>query len=49
MIHVSLLKEYFADSVRPEREQVLRLVPELVENHEEYEVETILNKRRKFG
>ena len=44
--HVSLLKEYFEDSVRPEREQVLRPVPELVENHEEYEVETILNKRK---
>ena len=44
VFHVSLLKEYFKDSVRPEREQVLRPVPELVENHEEYEVETILNK-----
>ena len=42
--HVSLLKEYFKDSVRPECEQVLRLVPELVGNHEEYEVETILKK-----
>ena len=46
MSHVSLLKEYFEDSVRPEREQVLRLVPELVGNHEEYEVGTILNKRK---
>ena len=46
VFHVSLLKEYFEDLVRPEREQVLRLVPELVENHEEYEVETILNKRK---
>ena len=44
VFHVSLLKEYFEDSVRPEREQVLRPVPELVGNHEEYEVETILNK-----
>ena len=46
VFHVSLLKEYFEDSVRPEREQVLWPVPELVENHEEYEVETILNKRK---
>ena len=30
--------------MRPKRKQVLRHVPELVENHEEYEVETILNK-----
>ena len=44
VFYVSLLKEYFEDSVRPEREQVLRPVPELVGNHEEYEVETILNK-----
>ena len=36
----------FEDSVRPEREQVLRPVPELMGNHEEYEVETILNKRK---
>ena len=41
VFYVSLLKEYFKDSVRPEREQVLRPVPELVGNHE---VETILNK-----
>ena len=46
VFHVSLLKEYFEDSVRPEREQVLRPVLELVENHEEYEAETILNKRK---
>ena len=46
VFHVSLLKEYFEDSVRPEREQVLRPVPEFVGNHEEYEVETILNKRK---
>ena len=46
VFYVSLLKEYFEDSVRPEREQVLRPVSELVENHEEYEVETILNKRK---
>ena len=39
-------KEYFEDSVRPKREQVLRPVPTLVGNHEEYEVETILNKRK---
>ena len=44
--HVLLLKEYFKDSMRPEREQVLRPIPELVGNHEEYEVETILNKRK---
>ena len=44
--HVSILKEYFKDSVRPERKQVLRPVPELVRNHEEYKVETILNKRK---
>ena len=29
VFHVSLLKEYFEDSVRPEREQVLRPVPEV--------------------
>ena len=46
VFHVSLLKEYFEDSVRPERKQVLRLVPKLVGNHEEYEVETILKKRK---
>ena len=46
VFHVLLLKEYFEDWVRPEREQVLRPVPELVGNHEEYEVETILNKRK---
>ena len=46
VFHVLLLKEYFEDSVRPEREQMLRPVPELVGNHEEYEVETILNKRK---
>ena len=46
VFHVLLLKEYFQDSVRPECEQVLRHVPELVGNHEEYEVETILNKRK---
>ena len=32
--------------MRPKREQVLRPVPELVGNYEEYEVETILNKRK---
>ena len=46
VFHVLLLKEYFKDSVRPEREQLLRPVSELVENHEGYEVETILNKRK---
>ena len=46
VFHVSLLKEYSEESVRPEREQVLRPVSELVGNHEEYEVETILNKRK---
>ena len=44
VFHVLLLNEYFENSVRLEREQVLRPVPELVENLEEYEVETILNK-----
>ena len=37
----SLLKEYFKDSTRPECEQVLRPISKLVENHEEYKVETI--------
>ena len=46
VLHVSLLKDYFEDSMRPEREQMLRPLPELVGNHEEYEVETILNKRK---
>ena len=46
VFHVSLFKEYFKDSVRPEHKQVLQPVPELVGNHEEYEVETILNKRK---
>ena len=46
MFHVLLLKEYFEDSVRSEREQVLRPVSELVGNHEEYEVETTLNKHK---
>ena len=44
MFHVLLLKAYFEDLVRPEREQVLRPVSELVRNHEEYKVETILKK-----
>ena len=39
-LHVLLLKEYFEDLVRSERKQVLQPVPELMENHEEYEVET---------
>ena len=30
VFHISLLKEYFEDSVRPERKQVLQPVPELV-------------------
>ena len=46
VFYVLLLKEYFKDLVRPEREQVLQHIPELVGNHEEYEVETILNKRK---
>ena len=46
VFHVLLLKEYFKDSVRLEHEQVLRPVPELVENHKKYKVETILNKRK---
>ena len=46
VFHVLLLKEYFEDSVSSERKQVLRPVLELVGNHEEYEVETILNKRK---
>ena len=46
VFHGSLFKEYFEDSVRSEREQVLRHVSELVGNHEEYKVETILNKRK---
>ena len=46
VFYVSFLKEYFEDSVRAKREQVLRPVPELVGNHEEYDVETILNKRK---
>ena len=41
VFHISLLKEYFENSVRPKREQLLRPVSELVENHEEYKVETI--------
>ena len=44
VFHISLLNEYFEDSVRSEREQVLRAIPELVRNHEEYVVEIILNK-----
>ena len=46
VFHVSLLKEYFEDLVRLKRKQVLRPVPELVKNHEEYDFETILNKRK---
>ena len=44
VFHVSLLKKHFEDSMRSE--QVLQPVPELVGNHEEYKVETILNKRK---
>ena len=46
VFHVSLLKEYFEDSVRSECEQVLQPVPELMGNYEEYKVETLLNKRK---
>ena len=43
--HVSLLKPFHEDTRRPERQQVLRPQPELVGNHEEYEVEAILKCR----
>ena len=46
VFYVLLLKEYFEDSVRSGRGQVLRLVLELVGSHEEYKVETILNKHK---
>ena len=46
MFPVLLLKEYLEDSVRLEHEQVLRPVPELVGNHKEYKVETILNQHK---
>ena len=46
VFYVSLLKEYFEFSVKPEGKQVLQPVPGLVGNHEEYQVETILNKRK---
>jgi hypothetical protein len=49
--HVSLLKPYFEDTLRPERQQVLRPQPELVGEHMEFEVEAILNSKntRKRG
>lgn len=40
--HVSLLKPYHEDTLRPECKQVLRPTPELVGDHLEYEVEGIL-------
>jgi len=43
--HVSLLKPYYEDTLRPERKQVLRPLPELVGEHLEYEVEGILKNR----
>jgi hypothetical protein len=43
--HVSLLKPYYEDTLRPERKQVLRPPPELVGDHLEYEVEGILKSR----
>jgi hypothetical protein len=43
--HVSLLKPYHEDKVRPERKQVLRPPPELVGDHLEFEVEGILKCR----
>ena len=43
--HVSLLKPFHEDTQRPERKQVLRPQPELIGNHEEYEVEAILKSR----
>ena len=46
VFHISLLKEYFEDSVRLEYEHVSWPVSELIKNHEKYEVETILNKRK---
>ena len=45
VFHVSFLKDNFEDSVKLEQTQVLRHVSELVENHEEYKDETILNNR----
>ena len=43
--HVSLLKPYYEDTLRPERKQVLRPLPKLVGEHLEYEVEGILKSR----
>ena len=43
--HVSLLKPYHEDKVRPERKQVLRPPPELVGDHLEFEIEGILKCR----
>jgi hypothetical protein len=43
--HVSLLKPYHEDTLRPHRKQVLGPTPELVGDHLEYEVEGILKCR----
>jgi hypothetical protein len=50
--HVSKLKPYHDnnDSMFPNRDQIIRPPPDVVDDHEEYEVEKILNKReRKYG
>ena len=50
--HVSKLKGYQSndDDLFPNREQVVRPPPDIVDEHEEFEVEEILNKRtRKYG
>jgi hypothetical protein len=50
--HVSKLKPYHSsdDNLFPNREQIVRPPPDIIDDHEEFEVERILNKRiRKYG
>jgi RNase H-like domain found in reverse transcriptase/Reverse transcriptase (RNA-dependent DNA polymerase)/Integrase zinc binding domain/Chromo (CHRromatin Organisation MOdifier) domain/Retroviral aspartyl protease len=50
--HVSKLKPYHDNDNKlfPDREQNVRPAPDIIDDHDEYEVETILNKRvRRYG
>jgi hypothetical protein len=50
--HVSKLKPYNDnnDQIFPNRDQIIRPPPDIIDDHEEFEVEKILDKReRKYG
>lgn len=45
--HISLLKKYYEDKLRSERDQILRHQPNIVQGEQKYEVESIVRSRRK--